>query len=84
MDETIHRPAFYCFTLRPSAHRELQLHFSDGIKGERYFIVGIANTEVADSFLLEEWMKQRGLVFEVSPCLLFTQTTMDPENWTRK
>ena len=83
MEETIARPAWYCFTLKPSPHRELLLHFSDGTNGDRYFIVAIANTEVADSFLLEDWLRLRGHAFEVSPCLLFTQAGTEQERLSR-
>lgn len=83
MDETIHRPAFYRFILRPSANRNVLIDFSDDITCKCYFIVGIVNTEVSDSFLLEEWMRLRGLVFDVSPCLLFTQTGTEQERLVR-
>ncbi|MEI8384046.1 MAG: hypothetical protein WCJ09_28295 [Planctomycetota bacterium] len=83
MDQTIYRPAFYRFTLRPSAHRNVLIDFSDDITGKCYFIVGIINTEASDSFLLEEWLRLRGLVFEVSPCLLFTQAGTEQERLVR-
>jgi len=69
-DETPTHSAKCRFDLHPSATRRLSIDVCCSQRDDHYFIVEVFNDPAADSFLLDEWLNQRGVSLHPYPFVL--------------
>lgn len=69
-EKTPFLPAKCRYSLRPSEGRRLVIDFCYQSDSNHYFVVEVFNVPAADSFLLDEWLSQRGTELNPYPFIL--------------